>query len=80
MKDKASPEMKTVLVFKTSVTFNTIGLVKPILDKLMHRTEKWSFDLEDCDRILRVESVSVQAAVIQEKIRSLGMLCEELED
>ena len=72
--------MKTVLVFKTSVSFKTVGIVKPVLDKLMNRTEKWNFDLEDCDRILRVESVSVQAAVIMEKMKSLGMFCEELED
>jgi len=72
--------MRTVLVFKTSVTIQTAGLVKPVLDKLMNRSEKWNFDLEDCDRILRVESVSVQAAVIKEKMRSLGLFCEELED
>ncbi|MBC7391332.1 MAG: hypothetical protein H7329_19180 [Opitutaceae bacterium] len=71
--------MRTVLVFKTSVTFETMPLVKPVLDKL-ELIEKWNFDLEDCDRILRVETVCIQATVIMEKMKSLGLFCEELED
>ena len=73
--------MKTVLVFKTSVTTSRkVGEVKPLLDKLLHQCEKWNFDLEDCDHILRVEAVSVQAAVIMENLRQAGFACVELED
>ena len=72
--------MKTVLVFKTSATIQTVSLVKPLLDKLFNANEKWNFDLEDCDRILRVESISIQPKHIQEKLRSIGLMCVELED
>lgn len=73
--------METVLVFRTSVTTNRkISKVRPLLDSLMNRSEKWNFDLEDCDRILRVEAVSVQASAIIEKLECAGFACEELED
>ncbi|MFT2011291.1 hypothetical protein ACMA1I_21650 [Pontibacter sp. 13R65] len=72
---------KTVLVFKTSVTTGKKARkVKPILDKLMHRNEKWNFDLEDCDHILRVEAVLLQPAVIIENVTKAGFACVELED
>ena len=54
--------MKTVLVFKTSVT--TTGQISPLLDNLIDKSEKWNFDLEDCDNILWVEAISLQAAAI----------------
>jgi len=73
--------MKTVLVFKTSVTDNRqVGKVKPLLDKLMDRGEKWNFDLEDCDHILRVEAISLQPSVIIQKLENAGFACAELED
>ena len=47
--------MKTVLVFKTSVTTTgQISRIGPLLDNLINESEKWNFDLEDCDNILRV--------------------------
>ncbi|WP_187264390.1 hypothetical protein [Pontibacter beigongshangensis] len=73
--------MKTVLVFKTSVTTNREARkVEPILNKLMDACEKWNFDLEDCDHILRVEAVSVEASVVIEKLNRAGFACEELAD
>lgn len=73
--------MKTVLVFKTSVeSYYHVGRVKPALDKLMQPAEKWNFDLEDCDRILRVEAFSLQASSVIEKLNHEGFACEELAD
>ena len=73
--------METVLVFKTSVTTDRkVRKVRPLLDRLMDKSEKWNFDLEDCDHILRVEAVSVQASVIIESLRNAGFSCAELED
>lgn len=73
--------MKTVLVFKTSITTtDKIRVVKPLLDKLMDTYEKWNFDLEDCDNILRVEAISVQPSVIIDNLNNAGFACEELED
>ncbi|HEY0056568.1 MAG TPA: hypothetical protein VGB63_14535 [Pedobacter sp.] len=73
--------MKTVLVFKTSVADSfTIHKIKPILDRLMHNDGDWNFDLEDCDNILRVETLTIQASVIIKNMESAGFLCSELED
>ena len=73
--------MKTVLVFRTSVTTTQkVGLVKPLLDSLMDTSEKWNFDLEDCDHILRVEAVSLQPKVIIQNLNKAGFACAELED
>ncbi|WP_146897958.1 hypothetical protein [Adhaeribacter aerolatus] len=73
--------MKTVLVFKTSVTTSSkIQKVKPLLDKLMASGEKWNFDLEDCDNILRVEAISLQPDAIIQNLQNAGFICAELAD
>ncbi len=72
--------MKQVLVFKTSVeSYEHMRAVEPLLNKLLDKTEKWNFDLEDCDRILRVETKFVAAASIIENLASAGIYCSELE-
>lgn len=73
--------MMTVLVFQTSVTTNQhVNQVKPVLNNLMHHGEKWNFDLDDCDHILRVEAVLVQPSVIIQNLKQAGFICQELED
>ena len=73
--------MKTVLVFKTSIsTDDKVRKVKPLLDNLVNSGEKWNFDLEDCDNILRVEAVSIQASAIIKNLENAGFACKELED
>lgn len=37
------------------------------------------FDLDDCDRILRAESVTVDVAAISETVRGAGFCCEVME-
>ncbi len=72
--------MKQVLVFKTSVhSLVEISAVEHLLNKLLTKTEKWSFDLEDCDRVLRIEAESVQANCVIENLTRAGVLCSELE-
>lgn len=73
--------MKTVLVFKTSVSSQSgIDRVKHLLNDLLHENERWNFDLEDCDRILRVEAFHVEASKIEEQLTKAGFLCAELPD
>ncbi|QNF32520.1 hypothetical protein HUW51_07190 [Adhaeribacter swui] len=73
--------MREVLVFQTSITNQwRVIQVKPILDNLMHSGEKWNFDLEDCDHILRVEAIRIQAPVIIQSLNRAGFICRELED
>lgn len=73
--------MREVLVFQTSITNHwRVIQVKPVLDNLMHSGEKWNFDLEDCDHILRVEAIKIQASVIIQSLNQAGFICRELED
>lgn len=69
---------KIILVFKTSVRYK-----KDIINiKKAFETAKdliISFDLEDCDKIMRTEGDYYSAKEIIEKIEVLGYHCEELE-
>lgn len=70
--------MKAVLVFKTSVTsLADLLTLQPLLDKMVEDAGRWNFDLDDCDRILRVEGHTPARAVIQTLARA-GFHCEEL--
>lgn len=55
-----------IWVFKTSITSKVqVKKVAPILNKIVLPQGKWNFDLEDCDKILRIECLK------------MGILCEE---
>jgi hypothetical protein len=72
---------KTIWVFRTNVsTRMDQHKVKPQLDRLMRKDDKWNFDLEDCDHILRVETSSLAASSIIDVLVHAGYRCEELED
>ena len=72
-------KMKTVLVFKTSITKNKeIKIVQPTLNRLIAKNDRWNFDLEDCDNILRVETQMVKANAVLKALQHHGFYCEEL--
>jgi len=69
----------TIFVFKTSVNFlKDARKLEPLLNKLVTESGRWNFDLEDCDRILRVESKQLSAKTIANVVQSKGFYCEEL--
>ncbi|WP_111309138.1 hypothetical protein [Confluentibacter sediminis] len=71
--------MKTVLVFKTSISKKDhIRMVQPLLNNLIAEKGDWNFDLEDCDNILRVEADTIQSDAISSVLMNQGFLCEEL--
>lgn len=69
-----------IFVFKTNVFDNAaIQHLQPILDKHLPNSN-WNFDLEDCDKILRIDS---QIEIVETTINLLhknGYDCEELPD
>jgi len=67
-----------IYVFKTSVlTKHDIQLLKPYLDTLPRI--QWNFDLEDCDKILRIESLwGISEKIIIEVLQERGFTCEVL--
>lgn len=71
---------KRVLVFKTSVRQNQqVEKLKPAMNALFGKNEKWNFDLEDCDNILRVETHRVSAGAVVGLLNQHGFLCQELD-
>ena len=65
-------------VFKTSISQQDIRFVNTILRTLIPKS-RWSFDLEDHDRILRVESKEDIVDLICFHLRVDGFFCMELE-
>ena len=68
-----------VLIFKTSVaTPRQASRLKPLLGALSD-IKKYTFDHEDCDRVLRIESTRIESQTIKHILRIAGFSCEELQ-
>jgi hypothetical protein len=68
-----------VLVFTTNVTdAGQVSKVQSLLTGLP-AIHDWSFDLEDCDNILRVVANGVSAQYIEGLLLAVGVNCSELE-
>lgn len=72
--------MKTVAVYKTNVDDG--AKAQKILEKILQHIKDVdpNFDLEDCDKVLRVESLNggVDEAQIEEIMKNAGVRIEEL--
>jgi hypothetical protein len=67
-----------VYVFKTTVTTKTqVKKLKPLFDSRLVKST-WNFDLEDKDKILRVESPLNITRIVATELHKLGFECEEL--
>ncbi|MFZ1562009.1 MAG: hypothetical protein WAT37_18880 [Saprospiraceae bacterium] len=68
-----------IFVFKTSVkTKMQVKKLKPHIGKILPN-EKWNFDLEDIDKILRIDCDENIAVVIIDLLNFHTFDCEELE-
>jgi hypothetical protein len=67
-----------VLVFKTNI--NSLEKLKKVDSTLSGRTEieKWNVDLDDCDKVLRIETKILKTNNVLEMMRSQEIYCEEL--
>lgn len=67
-----------VEVFKTNV--QEVDDANKIIQKLLEHfpTYEINFDLEDCDKILRIEAVSINIKVVVETLANNGYFCEAL--
>ena len=68
-----------IFVFKTSVkTKIQMKKLKPHIDKVLPGA-KWNFDLEDSDKILRIDSEKNIILPIVDLLKIHNFNCEELE-
>ena len=72
-------EMAMVLVFKTNVQERELAhqLTQQLLSFFSEC--KITFDLEDCDKILRLEGPSIDPDKVVRELENNGILCEPLE-
>jgi hypothetical protein len=69
-----------ILVFKTTVkNNNSVKKLKPLLDRQLTNS-KWNFDLDDCDKILRIETPMENSDLVISLLKENGFDCEELLD
>lgn len=68
-----------IYIFKTSVkTKSEVKKLKPHINNILPN-ERWNFDLEDCDRILRIDSEETIVLKIKDLLDIHNFNCEELE-
>ena len=68
-----------IFVFKTSIKTKKQALkISLYIDKLLPNTN-WNFDLEDCDKILRIETEENIVFKIINLLKIHKFNCEELE-
>lgn len=67
-----------VMVFKTNVSRPVqVSRVSTLLTA-MPAVNEWNFDLDDCDRILRVVARDIVPQEIEAALHGVGLKCEEL--
>ena len=68
-----------VLVFKTNLRFKKqIIAVTPHINTLQG-IARWNVDLDDTDKILRIESVDCCPRAVEATLQQAGYFCEELQ-
>lgn len=68
-----------IYIFKTSVkTKHQVKKLQPHINSMLP-TEKWNFDLQDCDRILRIDSEENIVLRIIDLLNTHKFYCEELQ-
>jgi len=69
-----------VWVFKTNIRFKKdLLLIAPLLDRAP-AILNWNVDRSDVDKVLRIESLHLQAQEIISLVQQAGYHCEELPD
>jgi hypothetical protein len=68
-----------VLVFKTNLRYKKqVSAVASCLNTI-DGIQKWNVDLQDRDKILRIEARDLSPQVIEHTLLLAGYFCEELE-
>ena len=69
-----------ILIFKTNIRLKKdVGIIKPLLSACEYIV-KWNVDIQDNDKILRIESKLNNPSTIITTINKAGYHCEELAD
>ena len=68
-----------ILVFKTNVTSKKkVSMVAPLLTSFP-TIRQWNFDLEDRDKVLRIEATGLNPGSVELLLLVPGFKCQELD-
>jgi len=68
-----------VLVFKTNVTSKKkVSMIAPLLTSFP-TISQWNFDLEDRDKVLRIEATGLNPGSVELLLHTAGFNCRELD-
>jgi hypothetical protein len=68
-----------ILVFKTNVTSRKkVSMIAPLFTSFP-TIRQWSFDLEDSDKVLRIEATELNPASVEQLLLTAGFNCRELD-
>ncbi len=69
-----------ILIFKTNIADSKqVKYVSPHL-KSLNGIIKWTVDLHDCDKVLRIEANKLSPHSVESLLANAGYYCEELQD
>lgn len=68
-----------ILVYKTDVTSKRKANRAAEALNNLPSVKQWNFDLEDCDKILRIVSNGLKPGSVESLMQSAGFNCELLE-
>jgi hypothetical protein len=71
--------VSAILVFKTNLSESDVENVAKVLSH-DPRIKRWNVDLDDVDRVLRIESTQISPIEVQHRVNAAGYRCEELPD
>ena len=68
-----------ILVFKTNVTSKRkVSKVSPLLTSFP-TIQQWNFDLDDCDKVLRIVATELNPGSVELLLHNAGFNCQELD-
>lgn len=68
-----------VEIFKTNIDCECVAQKVERIVKEKFQNLRINFDLEDCDKILRIEADNILVSEIRETIQNMGLKCEAIE-
>jgi hypothetical protein len=68
-----------ILIFKTDVSSKKkVSMIAPLLTSFP-AIRRWNFDLEDCDKVLRIEATGLNPGSVELLLFKAGFNCREME-
>lgn len=69
-----------ILIFKTNLADKTILRKASPIIRALQGIIRWTVDLHDDDKVLRIETLSLTPQYVEATLRNAGYYCEELKD